>query len=153
MPEINKVAENRVINGTFVKMWWDGDLVSELHGFKAEIELDREEVQMAGALSKGSKIKGMKGVGTFKIKKVFSRGLVDLFNSYKAGLDPEALIVVSVADPDAYGKETIALSGVKFDKLTLVDGELNTLMERELSLTFRVESTEVFDSIVSTDSV
>lgn len=149
--QINKVAENRVINGTHIQLWWDGALVSELTAFKAEVELEREDVQMAGALSKGSKIKGVKGKGSFKIKKVFSRGLVDLFNSYKAGLDPESMIVVKLADPDAYGTETLALTGVKFDSLPLMDAETNKLGETEFSFIFRVEGAVFFDVIVSND--
>jgi hypothetical protein len=151
--EQNKVNEKRIVHGRFVRMWWDGALISELKAFKAEIEISREDVQMAGALSMGSKVKSLKGVGTFKIAKVFSRGLVDLLTSYKAGLDPEALIVVNVADPDSYGKETITLSGVKFDKLTLVDSDATALMEQEWPFTFRVESVNAPDTIVSADSI
>lgn len=124
--------------GTYGKVWWDGEEVFEIESFEAKIKADRDDVTFADSLDSDSKIKGLKGEGKLKIKKVFSRGKRKFLEAWKSGEDVRSQLVGRVKDPDAVGKqsERIVLNNVWFDDLTLLDFELGKKMEEELSFGF-----------------
>lgn len=127
-----KITGNRVINGKFGKVWWDGELLAEIQGFEAKMTINREEVPFVGEMAPDSKITGVAIEGTMKLKKVFSRGQKKLVEAYLKGEDPRSTIVASLDDPDAYGAERINLSNVWFNEVTLMAFENGTLGEEEI---------------------
>jgi hypothetical protein len=145
----NKIPGNRVITGTFGKLWWDGELIFEVESFEAKITPNREDVQMAGSLDVDSKVTNLKGEGSFKIKKVFSRGIEKLLNAWKRGEDPRSQLVGKLADPDTKGKasERVVINNVWFNELTLMQFEVGQKLEREFPFGFTPSDVEFPDLI------
>lgn len=133
--------------GTYGKVWWDGEEVFEIESFEAKIKVERDDVSFAGSLDSDSKIKGMKGEGKMKIKKIFSRGKRKMLEAYKRGEDIRSQLVGKVSDPDAIGKqsERIVLNNVWFNDLTLMDFELNKKMDEEISFGFTASDVDFAD--------
>lgn len=124
--------------GTHGKVWWDGEEVFEIESFEAKLKIERDDVNFAGSLDSDSKIKGLKGEGKMKIKKVFSRGKKKMLEALKRGEDVRSQLVGLLKDPDAIGKqsERIVLNNVWFNELTLMDFELGKKIEEEISFGF-----------------
>ncbi|QMV43742.1 phage tail tube protein [Cohnella cholangitidis] len=116
----------RQINGSFGSVWWDGELLADIDSFEAKISIDREEVNMAGSLSKDSKMTGWSGEGTMTVKKVYSRAQRKIALAIKRGEDIRSKIVAKLADPDAYGTERVVLENVWFNEVTLMKFEQKT---------------------------
>lgn len=146
---MTKIPGYRVINGTFGQVWWDGDLIFEVSSFEAKITPNREDVQMAGTLDIDSKITGLKGEGSLKIKKVFSRGITKLLNSWKAGNDPRSQLIGKLGDPDTKNKakERAVLDNVWFNELTLMEFETGKVLEREFPFGFTPSDASFPDTI------
>ncbi|WP_053955100.1 phage tail tube protein [Inediibacterium massiliense] len=134
----NKIAGNRVINGTWGEIWLDGDKVSELTGLEAKITLKKEDVNMCGVLAKDTKITGWEGKGTLKMHKVNSRMAIKLGDMIKKGKDVRFTIVSKLADPDTVNgqSERVVLKEVSFDDLTLMNFETKALGKVECPFTF-----------------
>lgn len=124
--------------GTHGMVWWDGEQIFEVESFQATVKVDRDDVTMAGSLDSDSKIKGLKGEGKLKIKKVFTRGKKKFLDAYKKGEDVRSQLVGLVKDPDAVGKqsERVVLNNVWFNDITLMDFEMGKKMEEEISFGF-----------------
>ncbi|MCT4605861.1 MAG: phage tail tube protein [Marinisporobacter sp.] len=134
----NKIPGNRVINGTWGEIWLDGDKVSELTGLEAKVTLKKEDVNMCGVLAKDTKVTGWEGKGTVKMHKVNSRMAIKLGDMIKKGKDIRFTIVSKLADPDTVDaqSERVALTGVSFDDLTLMNFEAKALGKVECPFTF-----------------
>jgi hypothetical protein len=131
-----KVPGNRQINGRWGQIWWDGELVYEIESFEAKVVANREDVQMAGELDIESKITGLKGEGTMKVKKVYSRGLDKLVKAWTKGTDPRSQLIGKLADPDSYGTERVAINNVWFNEATIMQFEQGQKLEREYPFGF-----------------
>lgn len=142
-----KIEGYRQINGSWGQLWWDGDLVIEVIGFEAKITPNREDVPQAGSLDSDSKITSLKGEGSFKVKKVYSRGITKLLKAWQEGKDPRSQLVGKLADPDAYGNERIVINNVWFNELTLMQFETSQKLEREYSFGFTASSVKFPDTI------
>lgn len=146
---MNKIPGKRVINGSFGQLWWDGDLVFELSSFNAKATANREKVQMAGSLDEDSKITSLTGEGTFKVNKVFSRGLKALLDAWKKGQDPRSELMGKLKDPDTLngGAERVVIDNVWFNELTLMDFESGKIGETEYPFGFTVSDADFLDTI------
>lgn len=122
-----KIQGFRQINGSWGQLWWDGELIYEVESFDAKVTVEREDVVMAGTLDIDSKMTGLKGEGTFRVKKVFSRGLKKLLSAWKEGRDIRSQLIGKLADPDAYGTERVVINNVWFNELTLMQFEKGPL--------------------------
>ena len=127
---------NKVVAGTFGKVWLAGQYVFESKGLQASVEIQMEAVPQAGQLADGYKMVGYSGSGTMRMHKVTSRGIRLISSSLKQGI-PEFEIISELADPAADGAERILLKGVQFTTLPLIDWENKTLGETEMPFTFR----------------
>ena len=56
----NKMDSNKTINGTFGKVWLDGELLAECVSFEAKITIEYEDIDIAGDLAKHKKQIGWK---------------------------------------------------------------------------------------------
>ena len=135
---MNKLSGNGVINGTWGEIWLEGEKISELTGLDAKITLKKEDVSMCGVLAKESKITGWEGKGTLKLHKVNSRMAQLLGDNIKQGKDVRFTIIAKLADPDTIGNqsERVALKGVSFDDLTVMNFEMKALGKVECPFTF-----------------
>lgn len=128
---------NKVISGTFGRVWLDGALMGEAFGLQAKIEIQKDEFPIAGSLVPGEKITGWKGTGSLKFRKVDSRLISMIGEAIKRGENLEFEILSELADPTAYGAERILYKQVSFNDLTLSEWEVATRGDVEAPFTFR----------------
>ena len=143
---MGKMPGYRQINGVWGHIWWDGELVAEIDEFESKVVAEREDVAMAGGLDVESKITSLKGEGTMKLKKVFSRGIKKLMKAWQEGKDPRSQLVGKLADPDAYGSERVVINNVWFNELTLMQFAKGVLT-REYPFGFTPSDVEFPDRI------
>lgn len=134
MPE--KLSAKRVMNGTFGTVWLEGQRCAEVYKCQAKDSYTRENVAMCGSLRDGKKLSKLEGTGSLGMHKVSSRMITLMSEMVRAGRDPEFTIVSKLDDPDAYGAERIAFTGVQFDDLTLADWEAGVLGKIECPFSF-----------------
>ncbi|GAB6086490.1 phage tail tube protein [Alkaliphilus crotonatoxidans] len=133
---MKKLEGSRLINGTFGSVWWDGELLADIESFEAKITIDREEINMAGSLSKDSKMLGWSGEGTLKLKKVYSRAQKKIAMAIKEGRDVRSKLVAKLADPDAYGTQRVVLYNVWFSEVMLMAFEQKAKLEEDIPFGF-----------------
>ncbi|MDU5082806.1 phage tail tube protein [uncultured Tissierella sp.] len=143
----NKVPGYRQIAGSWGQIWWDGELVFEVESFEAKITAEREDVYQAGSLDTDSKMTGLKGEGSFKVKHVFSRGVLKLLKAWKEGRDVRSQLIGKLGDPDAYGSERCVINNVWFNELTLMQFEMKQKLEREFPFGFTPSDVDFPDRI------
>lgn len=144
----NITGSNQIL-GTWGKVWWDGEEIFEVESFEAKITAERDTVSFAGSLSQDSKIKGLKGEGKMKIKKVFSRGVVKLLDAWKSGEDVRSQLIGNLRDPDTVGNqgERVVISNVWFNELVLMNFELGKKLDEEYSFGFTPNDVDYPDII------
>lgn len=128
-------SAKRVINGTFGKIWVDGNLVAECYKAQAKYSHSKDDIALCGQMATDSKVTGTKGTGSIGVHKVYSR-FADYCDAVLAGQDKRATIISELADPDAYGYEKVALYNVSFDDMTLLDWEAKNAGKVEIPFTF-----------------
>lgn len=136
----------RIISGTFGKLYWDGELIYEVTSFEAKLKLERESIRFAGTMSDDSKLVGISGTYSIKLKKAFSRA-AELAKQIKKGIDPRLTFIGVLDDPDTYGAERVALYNCYLDELTLMAFEGKKLVEDDFSGGF--SDFEYLDTIVA----
>ena len=92
----------RIISGTFGECWMDDDYLAEAFGLQAKIDITKEDVQIAGKLSKSKKITGWEGKGSVKLNKVNSRMAKKIASMLKDGKEVRVKIISKLADPDSF---------------------------------------------------
>ena len=137
--------ERRIINGTFGTVYLDGEELANLKSFQAKLEFKKEEVNIVGKMSSGTKYMGQTGKGSLSLHKVDSKMLKLIGNSIKQGKEPRFTIIGKLADPDSFGTERVAIKDVSFDDLTIFDFENNVLGSTEHPFTF--SDYDILDSI------
>ena len=142
---MGKVKASQVFNGTFAEIWLDDEKVAEVTGVSAKVELETEDVQFCGSLASDRKVVGYKCNGSLKFHKISSRFTKSLGEALKTGIETEHTIIVKLNDPAAGGVERVALKGVKFDDLELLNVEVKTLMKTERAFSF--SDWEYLDSV------
>jgi len=135
----------KVISGTFGEAWLDGQYIAEIMALEAKIEIEKEDVPMAGRFATDSKFMGFKGSGTLRMHKVNSRMLKALSDNLKNGINPRFQIMSSLNDPSSMGAERITIKDACFNDLSLINWELKKKGEIEAPFTFTDWSVE--DSI------
>ena len=144
---VNKLRGNRVINGSFGELWWDGEKLLDVSKFEAKITAEREDVVQAGTLDIDSKLVALKGEGSFTVKRVYSRVLKKLINEWKKGIDPRSTLIGKLSDPDAYGSERVAITNVWFSDANIMSFENKKVVEEELKFGFTASDVEVQELI------
>lgn len=130
------MTAKRIINGTWGKVYLDGNLVAECDSFKAVSKYTKEAVNMCGKMEEDNKITGVQNTGNIRLKKVFSRMASLIGDKVSNGQDVRFTVISALEDPDAFGKESIQLSDVSFDDLTLMDWEAAKTNTTDVAFTF-----------------
>lgn len=133
------------INGTYGNIWVDNELWAETESFEAKVNVDYEEINIAGSLATHKKQVGWNGTGSITIKKINSRVNSKMAEAVKTGQVPRMKIVGKLADPDALGAERIAIHDVTFDEFTLMNFEQKTAINQDIPFAF--SDYELVDSI------
>lgn len=138
----------RVLSGTYGRVWYNGDLWMEVQQFEAKVTAEREDVQIG--LSMDTKINGLRGEGTLRLLKVYTRTNKTVLEDWKAGRDPRGTLIGAIADPDAVGgqDERIQIDNVWFNELTLLSFEKGAgKTEQEIPFGFTPTETRYLDTI------
>ena len=128
--------DSQVWSGTWGQVWIDGELMSEATAFRAELNLNYEDVKRTRSLMTGKKLTGLEGEGEITLHKVSSYVMNKVAENIKKGIVPDITIESSIQDPAGIGEERIAVKHVKFEKITLADWEAGTLAEESYSFSF-----------------
>lgn len=142
---MNKLTGNRVISGTWGEIWLDEDYVSEVTGFNAKFNFNKDKIQFCGQLAEDTKVMSTNGTGSLSMHKVSSRMLVKIGERITKGQDARFKIITKLADPDAFGTERIVIRNVSFDDLTLANWEVGVNGKVEAPFTFT--DYEVLDKV------
>lgn len=137
---------SRVINGTFLTVWFEDKIVGEAKSLQAKIAFNKTEVNMCGKMAVDTKITSWKGTGSLGMFKTNSRMAIALEEGIINGKDLRFNIVAKLDDPDAYGYERIAVNNISFDDLTLIDAAANT--NGEITAPFTFTDYKFLDKIV-----
>lgn len=137
------------ISGSWGQLWWNGDLIIEVDSFEAKVTAEREDVPIAGSMDIDSKITALKGEGSFKVKKVYTRSINRMLDSWRKGSDVRSQLVGLLSDPDTVGKqkERVAINNVWFNEVTLMQFEHGQKLEREFPFGFTAGDVEFPDII------
>jgi hypothetical protein len=133
------VAQNlasRVINGTYGRVWVNGELWAEVDAFEAKVTVNYEDVNIANNGATYKKATGWSGEGSMTIKKIYSRVQRAMAENVRRGIYPRFEIVGKVEDPDAYGAERVALHDVTINEFFLLKFEQKTLGSEEIPFAF-----------------
>lgn len=123
----------RVMNGKWGMVYLNGEPVWETDSYEAKLKIEREDVDFVMKMEKDSKMTGLTGEWSMKIKKVFSRGTQMLADEIKQGRDVRVQIISKLADPDAYGSERLVIENAWFNELTLQKFENTKMIDEEYS--------------------
>ena len=133
---MKEMESKQVVYGTFGSMWIDGYEIAEIQELKATLSADKVEVKIARKMSKGYKVTGYTGKGSFKVHKVSSYFIKKLAPSIKEGKQVLCTIISKVEDPDALGTERIALYNCLIDSVDLINWSVGKLGEESYNFSF-----------------
>lgn len=124
------------INGTYGRIWVDGELWAEVETFQATVTPEYEEVHQSGDLATHQALVGWSGEGSMTIRKVFSRVQRKIAMNIKRGITPRAQIIGKLDAPDSNGRETAVMNDVTFGQFDIMRFEQKTINKEELSFNF-----------------
>jgi len=131
-----KPEANRIMNGTYGRIWVNGELWAETDTFEATVTINYEDVNFANEGGTYKKATGWSGAGTMTIKKIYSRVQRAMAADVRRGIFPRFEIVGKLQDPDALGAERVALHDVTIDSFTLLKFEQKTLGSEVIPFAF-----------------
>ena len=136
---------NKVLRGTFGKVWVDGERLSNVKSFEAKAALDYEDMSVNGDFGTKKRYMGYSITGTMVLHKFDSFILKKYQKAIMTGELPDMTIVAALDDPTAYGAERVQLRDITLDEVTLSKFENKTLTEEEVP--FAAGSFEFLDLI------
>ena len=134
----------RVINGTFGGVWENSVELAEVSAFQVKLNKNKSTINFCRQMAEDSKVTGVKITGSITLHKIYSRGSDDV-EAVQAGHDRRKTLVGKLADPDAYGAERIAVYGVSYDEVTVMDWA--SAKEGSLTIPFTATRVEYLDKI------
>lgn len=142
---MGKFSHNKVIRGTFGRVWVNGELMANVKSFEAKATIDYEDLDINGDFGQKKRYMGYSIAGTMTLHK-FDSAILKLYQSaIMTGELPEVKIVASLSDPQSDGTERCVLYDVHLDEITLNKFENKTVLEEEVP--FTAGSFEMLDMI------
>lgn len=139
-------VQNKIIRGTFGKLWMNNIHVSNIKSFELKASMNYEEVDINGNLCKQYRYTGYSLSGTMVVHKVDSSNTRLVMAGMKNGQLPSIKFVASLADPDSNGAERVEVFDVVFDEVTLLQFENGSISEE--SVPFKAGGYNMIDMIV-----
>ena len=134
----------RVMNGTWGQIWEDGTEIAEVSAFQVKVSKNFDTINICGQMAEDRKLTGVKITGSMTLHKVYSRGADDVEQAM-SGHDLRKTLVGKLDDPDAYGAERVAVYGVSYDEVAVMDWA--AAKEGELTIPFTATGVEYLDKI------
>lgn len=130
------MESKQVMNGSQGELWIDGDYMSQVTEFKAEVTIDKTEIKMVKKLQKQYKMISLTCKGSLKMNHISSYMLDKMSENIKAGKQTICTIVSNLDDPDSIGAERIVIKDAVFDSLILADWAAGKMGEESYNFTF-----------------
>lgn len=142
------IRGNKVLTGTWGELWINGERIFEFSKINFKVTANRETVQIG--LDEDSKIVGLKGEGSYTVKKVFTRAK-EILESWQKGKDVRASIIAKLEDPDASGGqiERWSCENVWHNELPVVNWEKGAIVEEEVTIGFTPTDLKNLDAIAA----
>ena len=142
------IRGNKTLSGTWGELWINGEKIFEFSKIEMKVTANREDVQLG--IDVDSKITGLKGEGSYTVKKVYTRAK-EILENWKKGMDVRAEVIAKLADPDAVGGqiERWACDNVWHNELPVVNWEKGGIVEEETSIGFTPSDLQNLDQIVA----
>lgn len=141
-----EIQGNRTLSGTWAEVWIDGEKIMELSKISLKVTANREDVQLG--LSVDSKITGLKGEGSYTVKKVYTRAKA-ILEKWKKGQDVRCQIIAKLGDPDAVNGqiERWSVDNVWHNEIPVVNWEKGGIVEEEVTIGFPPTDMQNLDEI------
>lgn len=136
---------NKVIRGTFGKLWLNGRLLANVKSFEAKITLNYETINVNNELADQQRYLGYSVAGTMVLHKIDSYVINLLKDAIQKGSLPALKIVGSLADPDSNGSERVEIYNVTIDEVTLAQWENASVGEE--SVPYKAGGYRMIDTI------
>ncbi len=127
--------KNKVMRGTFGKVWLDDERLASIKKFEAKVSIDYEDMEINGLLATQKRMLGYSIAGTMTLYKYDSFVMKKYKEALRTGVTPNLKLVAALDDPAALGAERISLSDVQLDEIMLMSFENKTLLEEEVPFT------------------
>lgn len=142
---MNTFDHNKIIRGSFGKVWLNDERLANVKSFEAKATLDYEDVDVNGDLGQKHRYMGYSVAGTLTLHKYDSTVAKLMKDAIVSGVMPEIKVIAALDDPTAYGAERVALYDVTLDEVTLNKFENKGLTEEEVP--FKAGSFKYLDTI------
>ncbi|MGL4999788.1 MAG: phage tail tube protein [Cetobacterium sp.] len=131
------------MRANYIQVWWNGSKLWDLKSIDLSIDVEREEISVAGTLGKDSLVIGLTGSGSITTSHRYTK--VDtLLKSIKAGKEERVEIVVEVKDPNN-NRETVKVP-VWFNNLPIFSGEeAGSRIEKSYDIGFNADDLVFLD--------
>ncbi len=140
------IRGNRTLTGSWGELWIDGEKVFEMSKIELKVTPNREDVQIG--IDVDSKITGLKGEGSYTVKKVYTRTKA-ILESWAKGKDVRCQFIAKLKDPDAVNGqiERWSADNVWHNELPVVNWEKGGIIEEEISIGFTPSDLTNLDEI------
>ena len=125
------IRGNKTLSGTWGELWINGEKIFEFSKIEMKVTANREDVQLG--IDVDSKITGLKGEGSYTVKKVYTRAK-EILENWKKGMDVRAEVIAKLADPDAV-------------EIPVVNWEKGGIIEEEVSIGFTPSDLQNLDAV------
>lgn len=138
---------SRVISGSYGYVFdQDGNWLTNVTSCEATIEIGLEEVKVSGTRWLGNKVTSLKGAGSiggYLVTSEFVERAMQVMDDVSSPFVTE--LIVKLDDPESFGAYRVRLKNVTFDKIPLINFEVGSLVEQELTFVF--SGSEVLDKL------
>lgn len=137
---------NKILRGTFGRLWAQGKRLANVKSFEAKATLKYETVDINGELCEQQRYLGYSLAGTIVVHKTDTYLVNLILTGMVTGSMPPIKLVGRLADPDANGSERVEIYDVTFDEATLMQFENATVSEE--SVPFKAGGFRYLDKIL-----
>lgn len=133
------LAQTETVNGSFGKLYEDGEWLINVKSIEANVEINYEEVHRSGTRQVGWKAMNHLGTGTigaYTTTYDFIRRIGQITDDTKPAFVTQLDFRLEDPENPELNGQWISLKGVQFQNLPLIATEVNTISEHELQFTF-----------------
>lgn len=132
------LEQTMVINGTFGKLYHDGEHLTNVNNVEIEIEVNMEEVHRSGTRRTGHKPMNiiMSGtIGAYFVSYDFIEKISQIKDDDKGSFVTD--MIFRYEDPQNPGaSRSVLIEGIQFENFSLANAEVDTVAEHELQFVF-----------------
>lgn len=128
-----------VINGSFGKVYENGQWLMHVYGIEASGEVNYEEVKRSGTRSVGHKAGSVSYSGTiqsYHVSNEFANKIRQISDDLMGAYFTELIVALEDPENPQLGREKIRLKGVQFTNIPVISFEHGSLVEQELQFVF-----------------